>query len=336
MENVSEILVAARTPFGIAALIVCAGMIAFKTERVPQLLFRLLQAKLTRERFAALLGRALTFAMVAFLALCSLSFAGAWFAHADAGRVDADLVVSELDGMGDTLASVEDRTAALDAWARADAARKDGQLEEAVALLRTSIAKAETAAAQLSLAAALEEKGDLDGARAAAIAARDLADERGDAALFTRARVKEGVLSAALAKQASGPACVNVVGKPNLLHKEKCVLPSGGDAPERAVTISFGVYTVPAPIQGWEYLAVKADAGQVLRLQFRHGDASGIVDLRLHDHEGTLVESSRTYQWQGGTSLDLPVQRTGTYFLSISGEATGAAIAIWEEAGTSA
>jgi hypothetical protein len=75
VNHLAEIIASARNPFGIAALVICALLLAFKTQRAPALLFSLFQSKLTRDQFARLLSRAMTFGFIAFVLLCVLTAA---------------------------------------------------------------------------------------------------------------------------------------------------------------------------------------------------------------------------------------------------------------------
>ena len=76
MTELIRIIVSIKDPFTLLAFFAVVLLIAFRTKKVPESLFRLVNEKISRERFYALLNRAFLYAFGVFLVLCGIAVLG--------------------------------------------------------------------------------------------------------------------------------------------------------------------------------------------------------------------------------------------------------------------
>src|SRR3974377_1484731 len=79
--NLIKGFVQVRDALTLIAFLSLVLLVAFKTPKVPELFFKLLQNKLTRQQFSNLLRRAMTLGFVAFIALVALAVVAQVLSH---------------------------------------------------------------------------------------------------------------------------------------------------------------------------------------------------------------------------------------------------------------
>jgi hypothetical protein len=76
MSELIQAVVTIKDPFTLFAFLAVVLLIAFRTKSVPEAMFKLVSAKITRERFYTLLNRAMISAVGIFLVLCGIAALG--------------------------------------------------------------------------------------------------------------------------------------------------------------------------------------------------------------------------------------------------------------------
>jgi hypothetical protein len=251
-------LINVRDGLALIAFLSLVVLVAFRTRRVPELLFGLLRDKLTRAQFSAFLHRLMTYGLAAFIALVVLAIVGQVL-----NRMTQPTALT-LDQLRGELSKSE---ASLDARLNAESQFKlaldrinQHDLESAIASLHESIKAVPSLTAQEMLTYLYREKGDFANEASAWESAVKMARERGDSmalARLDRVSVPGGVLG--------GEAEHDLIG-------DSTPLPKGGNDYRSAVQLAPGLYicagNADEGCRNW-YYKVYLNAGRELAIGLR-------------------------------------------------------------------
>src|ERR1700680_5051991 len=166
MTLLIKALVGVKDPLTLIGFLCLILLLAFRTRAVPQLFFGLLQTKLTRERFALLLHRAMLYGLILAVTLCGVAVTG---------QVLARMSQPRAAGVDELTAELKSWKAGEEAKQQAAAAFRDSQklfadqkFDQAVASLQASIKAVPTLTAQYALAYLYKQSGDSERAQQAA------------------------------------------------------------------------------------------------------------------------------------------------------------------------
>jgi hypothetical protein len=191
MSELIQAVVSIKDPFTLFAFLAVILIIAFRTKSVPESMFKLVSAKITRDRFYTLLNRAMLSAVGIFLVLCGIAVLGQVLSYKTA------VGAASLDDLREELARrhADDNAArhALEAYQKGVALAQDQKLSDAIRLLESSVKAVPTAAAQETLALLYQRAGNRTAAIRSAEQAVQAARQTGNAVKIVRA---ERLLSA--------------------------------------------------------------------------------------------------------------------------------------------
>jgi hypothetical protein len=171
-------LIQVRDGLGLIAFLSLIFLLAFRTKKVPELLFGLLRDKLTRQQFAALLHRFMTLGFAAFLTLTALTLASQVLSSRTQPSVPNETVfLNELTRLKE---ATDKKFLAEAEYRAATDLLNQNQLAEAVLKLNQSIAAVPTLAAHETLIYVYVLIGDFTNADKAREAALKIAQGRGD------------------------------------------------------------------------------------------------------------------------------------------------------------
>jgi hypothetical protein len=253
-------LVQVRDGLSLIAFLTLALLIAFRTEKVPELFFGLVRDKLTRQQFASLLHRFMTLAFAAFCVLVVLTLASQMLKNRTEPDAPSELAFqSELAKIN---ASIDEKLEAERKYREAADFLQQKRLEDAILSLKQSIDAVPTVAAQETLIFIYIQVGDIPNASAAKTAAITIASERGDTLVLVR--LERTQIPPAPAKPDPGPEPVQ--------HSDTKPqpLPVGGNSIANAVVIDPGFYfcaEASGCVEAWFNISVTE--GQQIELMVR-------------------------------------------------------------------
>jgi len=322
MSELIQAVVTIKDPFTLFAFLAVVLLIAFKTKSVPESMFKLVSAKITRERFYALLNRAMLSAVGIFLVLCGIAVLGQVLNYKTAVRAASveDLKEELAQGRADGTAARH----ALEEYQKGLALAQDQKLSDAIGSLEASLKAVPTAAARETLALLYQRVGNRTGAIELAEQAVQAARESGGAVKTVRA---ERLLSAV---QAPAPAVVSKACPSGAgLIGPKLDLPPGGDAFETAPLLAPCVYQgmLDSKSEKWAYYKFSLQAGQTLKVVMRSRDSSASYLLfRLHGPDGGLIGGYSTHDESVVTKpLEYKADASGAAYVSVAGGVRGSA-----------
>lgn len=317
MTELIKGLVQVRDGLSLIAFLSLVLLVAFKTQKVPELFFGLLRDKLTRAQFAALLHRFMTIALVVFLALVSLAILAQVLSHMTLPNA---LTIDDLRKELAKLQANDDKKLHAEAeFKLAMEQLNQRNFDAAIASLRESINAVPTRTAQEMLAYLYRDKGDAGNEATAWEQAMKLARQKGDAiaeARLDRVSVPAGVLEPQ--------------GDHDLIGSSAS-LPIGGDRYETATKLSPGFYNCSAAkgCFSW-WFTLYLHVGQDLKVKFRTPSTGGLAGAAIYgtngdpqagagDNEGTMRGNASA----AGTlrTVDLVSPASGWYFLKVYADA---------------
>ena len=327
MSELIKAAVSIKDPFTLFAFLALLLLIAFRTKRVPEALFRLAGEKMTRERFSQLMRRAFLYVFLAFLALCGLAVLGqvlGYMTTAKAATVDE--LKQEL-----ALRHADDGASrqAMEEYQRGLAQAEDQKLSEAIASLESSLKAVPTAAAQETLALLYQKAGDSRRAVELAGQAVSTARQGGDAVRTAKAeRVLSAVSGSASAPVSVSKSCPSGAA----LIGPKLDLPPGGESFEAATSLVPCVYKgiLDTQSEQWQYYKLSVPRGRTLQVVMRTRDADSVsTDIRLHGPDGGALGGYTAF---GDSSVTKPLEYKAddpaVVFVSVSGGVRGSAFDI--------
>jgi tetratricopeptide (TPR) repeat protein len=185
MSELIGTIVSIKDPFTLLAFFAVVLLIAFRTKTVPEAVFRLLGEKIGRDRFYALLNRALLYAFAVFLVLCGIAILGQVLGYMTAAKAAS---LYELEGeLKLRQADAEAKQRAIAEYVKALAFSQVDKLSEAIASLEASLTAVPTAAARETLALLYQKAGNRQGAIHLAEQAVSEAHESGNAIKIAKA-----------------------------------------------------------------------------------------------------------------------------------------------------
>ncbi|HUB10948.1 MAG TPA: hypothetical protein VMB34_03245 [Acetobacteraceae bacterium] len=252
-------------------------LLAFRTRKVPELLFGLFRDKLTRQQFATLLHRFMVLGFSAFIALVLLAALSQVLGHITAPRA---MTVDDLRRELAKAAATEQQKDHVEAQydlALEKLSRHD--FDGAIASLKASVQAIPTLAAQEMLVYLYRQKGDFDNAAGAWEAAKNTARENGD--LLAQVRLDNDVVPRTIPSPKSETDLVGTTTP----------LPKGGALVETAVPIESGLFRCVSNRQNWWY-KVNLTTGQRLSLRLRTADDNNgaAADIAICDTNGAILQ----------------------------------------------
>jgi len=335
MTELVKAAVSIKDPFTLFAFLALLLLIAFRTKSVPEGLFKLMGAKMTREHFSQLMRRAVLYVFLAFLALCGLAVTGqvlGYMTTAKAATIDEfkqELAQRHTDEGASRQAMEEYQRGLMQA--------EDQKLSDAIASLEASLKAVPTAAAQETLALLYQKAGDRQRAVELAGQAVSTAREGGDAVRTAKA---ERVLSQVSGSGSSYAAASTAKDCPAgaALVGPKADLPPGGDSFEAAPLLVPCAYkgVVDTQNEQWRFYKISVPRGQTLQVVLRTRDANAVsTDIRLHGPNGGTLGG---YTLFGDSSASAPLlykaEDTAIVFVSMAGGMRGSAVELSMRAST--
>jgi tetratricopeptide (TPR) repeat protein len=163
----------------LVAFLSVIGLLAFRTQKVPELVFGLAKDKLTKERFAQIVNRFMVYGLVVFFLLTGVAVAGQVLAYKTQARAlsldDLRKEMRQLEG------TEEQKKAALEAYSKSLALLDRREFNQAIESLQASIQASPSVTAQYTLAYLYQKLGKRQEANQSAAAAQSLATLRNDA-----------------------------------------------------------------------------------------------------------------------------------------------------------
>lgn len=307
IADLIKTIINVKAPVTLFAFLSVVLLLAFKTKAVPELFFGVVKEKLTRERFAQLLHRFLTYGFVAFLALCVIAIVGqsldtySAVKSGNAGAVKAELAKMSV--------SNEERDRAQQAYEKAIALMQTEKFDDAVTALKASIEEVPTITARMTLAELLDRLGRPTEAKSVADQAASTAHDRGSSIDVVRA----DMLSASLSKETVAAATKASAAGVNPMITATTPLPPGGDSLVTARPLNPGIYvgatSAKDPAVRAFYRVALPQKRQRFLLTFRLPDTNACdMFLRLHTDDGR--NAAERHQWYesalDGAGIDAP------------------------------
>jgi tetratricopeptide (TPR) repeat protein len=325
MTELIKVIVSIKDPFTLLAFFAVVLLIAFRTSRVPEAVFRLLGQKIGRDRFYVLLNRMLLYAFAVFVVLCGIAVLGQVLSYKTTARAAS---VEELKGEL-ALREASDSAAqrAIAEYQKALVFSSDDKLSEAITSLEASLKAVPTATARETLALLYQKVGNRDGAIRLAEQAVSEARESGDAVKTAKG---ERLLAAVKTppQLMTSQACPPGAG----LVGVKLNLPPGGDNFETSPLLVPCVYIgqFDAESSQPKYYKVALKSGQTLKVVLRtRGANARWTEVTLHGPNGGNLGG----QYSTGVSvvtkpLEYKAAESGAAYVSLSGGVRGLAMEI--------
>jgi len=322
MTELIKVIVSVKDPFTLLAFFAIVLLIAFRTKKVPELVFRLLGEKIGRTRFYVLLNRMVLYSFAVFLVLCGIAVLGQVLGYKTAARVaSVEELKAEL-----ALITVSDGAArrATAEYAKALALDRQDKLGEAIESLQASLKAVPTATARETLALLYQKAGNrpraIESAEQAVVAVR----ESGGAVSIAKAERLLKALQAPVQTSPSKP-CPADAG----LIGPKLDLPPGGDAFETAPLLVPCVYNGIADTAGeaWVYYKLSVPAGTTINVIMRTRDVDvPWTYLRLHGPNGASLGGYHTADESVATTpIEYKAEKSEAVYVSVKGGLRGSA-----------
>ena len=325
MTDLIKVIVSIRDPFTLLAFFAVVLLIAFRTKRVPEAVFRLVGQKIGRDRFYVLVNRTLLYSFAVFLVLCGIAVLGQVLGYMTTARVaSAEELKRELARREDDAAAAQ---RAIAQYEKALALAGDDKVSEAIASLEASLKAVPTVTARETLALLYQKAGNRDGAIRLAKQAVSEAREAGDAIKIAKA---EGLLDAVTTptKPVASQACPPGAG----LVGAKLDLPPGGDDFETSPPLVPCVYSGQFDVEKSKpkYYKVALKGGQTLRVVLRtRGVDAKSTTVTLHGPDGGARHGSTAYTDSTLTNpLEYKADESSAAYVSLTGGVRGSALEI--------
>jgi hypothetical protein len=323
MSELIQTLVSVKDPFTLFAFVVIALLIAFKTKSVPESMFKLVNAKITRQRFYQLLNRSIAYAFAIFLVLCAIAILGQVLDYKTTAKAASlDELKVELE------ASQADRVAAqkaMELYQKSIALAQNEKLGDAIASLEASLKTVPTATARETLALLYQQIGDRPRALELAEDAVNASREKGTA--VERAKADRLLATVRNAPPPATKPCPRDAG----LVGAKLDLPAGGEDFENATPLEPCVYKGLVDVgTAWRFYKVSVPKGRTLRVIMRTRSVdAGSTDVRLHGPNGGSRGGYSAYGESSLTSpLEFKAEETGAAYVAVKGGVRGSAFEI--------
>lgn len=271
-------LVNVRDALTLIAFLGLIFLVAFRTNKVPELVFRLFRDRLTRKQFAKVLNRFMTLGFIAFTGLVLLAGFSQIIAHKTQPGV---LTINDLRRELAKVDVPEEEKIRTEAQFNLAMNRlNELDLEGAIQSLQNSIQIIPTLTAREMLIYLYRQKRDFDKESETWAAAVTSARKNGDwlaLARLDRMNVPRGL--------------PDIKGEDDLIG-DSIPLSVGGKNYETAPEISSGFYKCAKKEGCWNYYKLYLKAGQRLDIKFRSpptGDLSGMV---LYGTNGQRLKSA--------------------------------------------
>ena len=322
MSELIQAVVSIKDPFTLFAFLAVILLIAFRTKSVPESMFKLVSAKITRDRFYTLLNRAMLSAIGIFLVLCGIAVLGQVLSYKTAvGAASVDDLREEL-----ARRHADDTAArhALEAYQKGVALAQDQKLSDAIRLLESSVKAVPTAAAQETLALLYQRAGNRTAAIRSAEQAVLESRENGSAVQTARAErlLKSVQVPATAFVQKECPPGAGLVGP-------KLDLPPGGDTFETAPVLAPCAYigVMDSDKSQWAYYRFALQPAQTLKVAMRSRDSDAkYIHMRLHGPNGGELGNYYTYDASAVTKpLEYKAEESGNAYVSMAGGVRGSA-----------
>jgi hypothetical protein len=278
-------------------------LVAFRTRRVPELLFVLVRDKLTRQQFALLLRRFMVLGFCAFLALVSLAALSQALGHLTASK---GLTISDLRSELAKAKESEDLKTHAEAQYGAGMEKLSRHdLDGAIASLQASIQTIPTQTAEEMLIYLYRQKGDLDRAAAAWEKASKVARERGD--ILALARLDNGTVPHTIPSSEGDHDLIGV----------HAPLPTGGDTVDTAVALLPEMYRCVGSDRCKSWFKLNLREGQRLAARFRTPASQSSALTAIYDTNGGRVQQAYA-EWPSQIcQIDWTAKVNGSHFIQI-------------------
>jgi len=264
------------TLFAFLSLVI---LVAFRTKKVPELLFGLVRDKLTRNQFSALLNRFMILLFAAFVIVVLLATLAQVLNQKTQARV---LTIEDLRNELARSSASEDQklhaesqyTIALEKLAKRD-------LDGAIASLQDSIKAVPTLTAQETITYLYRQKGDFRNESTAWEGAVKLARAKGDTLALVR-----------LDNAAVPESIPDMEGEHDLIGPGAS-LPAAGDTYETATTIDPGLYRcIKEGGCFWPWYKVDLNAGSTLQVKLRSPPTGGLTGATIFGTNGEQLTAA--------------------------------------------
>ena len=272
-------LVQVRDGLTLIAFLSLVLLMAFRTQKVPELFFGLVRDKLTRQEFSALLRRFMILGFAAFLALVALAVLAQVLSHA---TQPGGLTIGDLRSELAKSEAAEEQKIHAEAQYQLAMEKLNGRdFDGAIQALEASIAAIPSLTAQEMLIFLYRQKGDLGSASNAWEAAEKTARKSGSAIALARL------------DNAGAPRAIPSAEGDHDLIGHSAPLPKGGEGFESAVKIPPGFYSCAgsSPCFGWWY-TLYLGTGQTLEVKFRTPATGGLAGVSIYGTNGQGLKSA--------------------------------------------
>jgi hypothetical protein len=279
MGGLIKALVNVRDALSLIAFLSLVFLVAFRTKKVPELLFGLVRDKLTRQQFYGILHRFMLFGFIAFLALVALAVVAQVLNRStQPNSLSIDDLRRELAHSAE---SEESRIHAEALYRMATEKASVRDFQGAIAALRESIAAIPTLTAEETMIYLYRAAGDLAGESTAWEAAMKTARKRGDTLALVR-----------LEMSSVPSALPSPFGEHDLIGRSE-PLPKGGTKFEEATVLNPGFYSCagPDPCVNWWYKDY-LKSGQTMRIRCRTSASGGLAGAAILGTNGENLQAS--------------------------------------------
>ena len=325
MSELIKVIVSIKDPFTLLAFFAVILLLAFRTKKVPESLFRLLGQKISRERFYVLVNRMFLYSFAVFVVLCGIAVLGQVLSYLTTARAASVEEVRQQVALRKADAAASQR--AIAEYEKALELSGQNKLDEAIAALQASLKAVPTATAQETLALLYQKAGNRNAAIRSAEQAVLEARGSGDAVQTVRAeRLLASVTTPTQTKPVqSCPPGAGLIGA-------KLNLPPGGEDFETAPLLTPCVYAGQFDIEKSQpvYYKVALEAGQTVRVVIR----TRAVDpksttVRLHGRDGGFIRGASASSESTVTSpLEYKAGESGAAYVQLIGGVRGSALEI--------
>lgn len=332
-------LVQVRDGLSLIAFLSLISLVAFRTDKVPELLFGLLRDKLTRQQFSAALHRFMTLGFAAFLTLAALTVAAQILNSRTQPGVPTETAIK--NELADLEVAIDKKLAAQTAYLEAENLIREQRFHDAINKLNQSIKEVPTLAAHETLIYVYAVTGNASAAAGVRAAAVQIALLRGDTLALVRLQ-RGSEVTTAPPSEPLGPERVPVPAKPIAATAEAPApereKPSPSDAPDGRLSLpQGGVDALSSPVINsgsyvcmnefgcdfsWFSITAKESADIVLMVQGPQNGENSYPRIEIFAENGGQLP----YGYVGDISVGLLYKKTyslpakGRYFLRTKAE----------------
>jgi len=267
-------LINVRDALSLIAFLSLVLLIAFRTQKVPELFFGVVRDKLTRQQFAELLRRFMILGFAAFVILVILAITAQILSRE--AKPNALTIEDLRNELAKSSASEDTRIHAEATYKLAMDNASKHDLDAAIASLKQSIAAVPTLTAQEMLTYLYRAKHDLPAEAASWEAAMKLARREGD----TIAQVR--------LDRETVPPGLPEAGEHDLIG-QSAALPKGGAKYETATKISPGFYACTDTQGCFAWYSLYLNMGQNLKVHFRSPPNGGLCGIQIFGTNGEFL-----------------------------------------------